>query len=139
MVFLLNERHQIRIPIAGHNEHLLVRVLAWVWVHKNVQQAASLDWTGAPQLEAGYRFAQGFGEFLVAYRFLTTEGQLVYDPFAGSNITGAAAESLGRRWISTDTQADYVEGSRFRFEEFGVDGAVGNLILSPTAKPRAAA
>ena len=43
----------------------------------------------------------------------------MYDPFAGSNITGAAAEALGRRWISTEIRADYVEGSRLRFEEAG--------------------
>ena len=64
------------------------------------------------------RFPLEVPDFFV--RFLTTEGQLVYDPFAGSNVTGAAAEALGRRWLSTDTQADYVEGSRFRFEEFGL-------------------
>lgn len=61
------------------------------------------------------RFPLEIPEFFV--RFLTVEGQLVYDPFAGSNITGAAAESLGRRWISTDTVIEYVEGSRLRFEE----------------------
>ena len=61
------------------------------------------------------RFPYEVPEFFV--RFLTSEGQLVYDPFAGSNITGAAAETLGRRWISTEIRADYVEGSRLRFEE----------------------
>ena len=63
------------------------------------------------------RFPYEVPEFFV--RFLTSEGQLVYDPFAGSNITGAAAEALGRRWISTEIRADYVEGSRLRFEEAG--------------------
>jgi site-specific DNA-methyltransferase (cytosine-N4-specific) len=61
------------------------------------------------------RFPYEVPEFFV--RFLTSAGQLVYDPFAGSNITGAAAEALGRRWISTEIRADYVEGSRLRFEE----------------------
>ena len=64
------------------------------------------------------RFPCEVPEFFV--RFLTSEGQLVYDPFAGSNITGAAAEALGRRWISTEIRADYVDGSRLRFEEIGV-------------------
>jgi site-specific DNA-methyltransferase (cytosine-N4-specific) len=63
------------------------------------------------------RFPYEVPEFFV--RFLTSEGQLVYDPFAGSNITGAAAEALGRRWISTEIRSDYVEGSRLRFEEAG--------------------
>ncbi|HEX3146570.1 MAG TPA: site-specific DNA-methyltransferase [Gemmataceae bacterium] len=61
------------------------------------------------------RFPYELPEFFV--RFLTAEGQLVFDPFAGSNITGAAAEALGRRWISTETHAGYVEGSRLRFED----------------------
>ena len=54
------------------------------------------------------RFPFEVPEFFV--RFLTTEGQLVYDPFAGSNVTGAAAEAAGRRWFSTEIRADYVEG-----------------------------
>lgn len=36
-------------------------------------------------------------------------------PFAGSNTTGAVAESLGMRWIAVDRVADYLEASRFRF------------------------
>src|ERR671922_49111 len=60
------------------------------------------------------RFPFEVPEFFV--RFLTTEGQMVYDPFAGSNVTGAAAEAEGRRWISTEIHAGYVEGSRYRFE-----------------------
>jgi hypothetical protein len=35
---------------------------------------ATLDWTGAPRFEVGYRLPSGFGEFAVAYRFLTSEG-----------------------------------------------------------------
>src|SRR5262245_49264945 len=46
---------------------------------------ASLDWTGAPRFELGYRLSEGFGEFLLSYRFLTTEGQDTiprFDPFS---------------------------------------------------------
>lgn len=42
-------------------------------------------------------------------KFLTDEDDLVLDPFAGSNTTGAAAERLRRRWISIEAQSDYVE------------------------------
>ena len=45
-------------------------------------------------------------------KFLTDEDDLVLDPFAGSNTTGAAAERLRRRWISIEAQSDYVESSR---------------------------
>jgi DNA modification methylase len=47
--------------------------------------------------------------------FLTEPGDLVLDPFAGSNTTGYVAESLSRRWVSMEISADYVEDSRLRF------------------------
>jgi DNA modification methylase len=49
-------------------------------------------------------------------QFLTDKNDLILDPFAGSNTTGAVAEDLGRRWIGVEAEADYVEGSRGRFE-----------------------
>lgn len=48
-------------------------------------------------------------------RFLTNKGDLVLDPFGGSNTTGAVAESLGRKWVSIEAQADYIRGSVGRF------------------------
>lgn len=50
--------------------------------------------------------------------FLTDEKDLVFDPFAGSNTTGAVAEELGRRWIGVEAEKAYVDGSRGRFEAF---------------------
>jgi site-specific DNA-methyltransferase (cytosine-N4-specific) len=61
------------------------------------------------------RFPTPVPEFFV--RFLTVPGQLVVDPFAGSNVTGHVAEKLGRRWLATEINADYVAGSRLRFAE----------------------
>lgn len=51
-------------------------------------------------------------------QFLTDVDDLVLDPFAGSNTTGAVAEELDRRWISVEADGDYVDGSRGRFEIF---------------------
>jgi len=49
-------------------------------------------------------------------RFLTKDkNSLVLDPFAGSNITGYAAEKLGRKWVSIEMDADYIAGARCRF------------------------
>lgn len=59
------------------------------------------------------RFPVAFAEFFL--RFLTVEGSLVYDPFAGSNSTGAAAEKMERYWIASEMHQDYLEGSKFRF------------------------
>lgn len=36
--------------------------------------SAALNWTVEPRLDVGYRLGSGFGEFLISYRFLVTEG-----------------------------------------------------------------
>ena len=59
------------------------------------------------------RMPAGLAEFFV--RFLTTQNDLVLDPFAGSNTTGSVAESLKRRWVSIESNLDYIRGSRGRF------------------------
>jgi DNA modification methylase len=59
------------------------------------------------------RFPQGFAEFFI--KFLTDEGDIVLDPFAGSNTTGFVAETFQRHWISFETSEDYLMGSRYRF------------------------
>jgi DNA modification methylase len=51
--------------------------------------------------------------------FLTESGDLVLDPFAGSNTTGAVAERLARRWISLEIRQDYAEDSALRFASPG--------------------
>ena len=51
-------------------------------------------------------------------RMLTDPGDLVMDPFGGSNSTGAIAEVEGRRWIATEPDRGYVEGSKGRFPQF---------------------
>lgn len=62
-------------------------------------------------------------EFFI--KFLTEPGDLVVDPFAGSNTTGAAAENLGRRWIAIEPDHDYVSGSRGRFGMWLADTSLG--------------
>lgn len=52
-------------------------------------------------------------EFFI--KFLTKPKELVVDPFAGSNTTGAAAELLKRRWIAIEPNEFYIEGSKGRF------------------------
>ncbi len=50
-------------------------------------------------------------------RFLTEPGDLVLDPFAGSNTTGEACEREKRRWLAFEIERSYLEASRFRFEQ----------------------
>jgi site-specific DNA-methyltransferase (cytosine-N4-specific) len=59
------------------------------------------------------RMPSGLAEFFI--KFLTKPDMLVLDPFGGSNTTGAAAEKLGRRWISIEPNDHYIAGSRGRF------------------------
>lgn len=61
------------------------------------------------------RFPKKFPEFFI--RFLTDKGDLVLDPFAGSNTTGYAAESLERRWLAFELEETYLRASLFRFED----------------------
>ena len=60
------------------------------------------------------RFPSALPEFFI--KLLTKPGDIILDPFAGSNVTGEVAESLGRQWISIELNPDYVAGSKFRFE-----------------------
>jgi DNA modification methylase len=60
------------------------------------------------------RFPEALPEFFI--RLLTDEGDTVLDPFAGSNVTGRAAETLARRWIACEVNEEYVAGSRLRFD-----------------------
>jgi DNA modification methylase len=59
------------------------------------------------------RFPAALPEFFI--KLLTEEGDLVVDPFAGSNTTGFVAESLRRRWIAMESVKPYLEASKTRF------------------------
>jgi len=60
------------------------------------------------------RFPSALPEFFV--RMLTDECDIVLDPFAGSNTLGMVAETLSRRWIAMEENAEYLQASKFRFE-----------------------
>lgn len=59
-------------------------------------------------------------------KFLTDPGDVILDPFAGSNTTGAVAEKLGREWVSIETDPEYASASRVRF-------GIGDEALEPAA------
>ncbi len=61
------------------------------------------------------RFPAELPRFFV--EFLTEPGELVLDPFAGSNTTGAVAERLGRQWIAIEKDQSYAKDSELRFNE----------------------
>jgi len=61
------------------------------------------------------RFPVEFPRFFID--FLTDEGDIVFDPFAGSNTTGQAAETSRRRWLAFEIDESYLRGSVYRFQE----------------------
>ena len=61
------------------------------------------------------RFPVALPDFFI--NFLTKPGELVLDPFAGSNVTGESAERLGRKWIGIEINEEYVRGSVLRFDK----------------------
>ncbi len=61
------------------------------------------------------RFPSTLPDFFL--RLLTDEGDVVVDPFGGSNTTGMVSEGLRRRWLIADDVEEYLEASKFRFEE----------------------
>ena len=63
------------------------------------------------------RFPAALPEFFI--KLCTKAGDLVVDPFAGSNTTGYVAESLGRNWIAVDLDRSYIAASKLRFTAGG--------------------
>jgi DNA modification methylase len=75
----------------------------------------------------------GLPEFFI--KMLTDEGDLVVDPFAGSNVTGEVCERLKRHWIAVDIVKEYLEGSKFRFDKvFGYESVERAKELSTTLR-----
>ena len=55
----------------------------------------TLDWTGAPRVELGYRLPEGFGEIALAYRFLGAQGTgTASGPFAAPDAPGSLLTRL---------------------------------------------
>lgn len=59
------------------------------------------------------RMPKEIPEFFIS--MLSSEGDLIFDPFGGSNTTGYIAEQLKRKWIATELNLDYIKGSKGRF------------------------
>jgi len=59
------------------------------------------------------RFPRALPEFFI--KLLTKPGDIILDPFAGSNTTGRVAEDLHRRWVAVDVEKSYIRASGIRF------------------------
>lgn len=72
------------------------------------------DWCDEQQVRSHpARMQSSLADFFI--NFLTEPGDLVFDPFGGSNTTGAQAETLQRRWVVTEPSTEYLLGSIGRF------------------------
>lgn len=59
------------------------------------------------------RYPSELPEYFI--RMCTDPGDLVFDPFGGSCITGEVSEKLSRRWICAELIEDYLKGAVGRF------------------------
>jgi len=60
------------------------------------------------------RFPATLPEFII--NLCTEPGDLVLEPFAGSNMTGRVAETLQRKWLAFEIEENYIKASKIRFE-----------------------
>ena len=59
------------------------------------------------------RYPADLPEYFI--RMLTDQDDLVFDPFAGSCVTGEVSEKLKRRWICCELIEEYLKGALYRF------------------------
>lgn len=61
------------------------------------------------------RMSGGLVNFFI--EFLTSPGDLVLDPFSGSNTSGYCAEKLKRKWVSFEIKKEYIKQACIRFND----------------------
>lgn len=123
MKSLLKNGYEAKLRPSGHQISDKFQVDRGGSIPPNLLQFANTDSNGHYLRECKRlgikphpaRFPIGLPDFFI--RFLTKTGEIVLDPFAGSNVTGEAADILGRRWIAIEISEEYAQGSRFRFEK----------------------
>ena len=59
------------------------------------------------------RYPADLPEYFI--RMLTDTGDMVFDPFGGSCVTGEVCERLKRKWTCVELREDYLKGAKGRF------------------------
>lgn len=72
------------------------------------------------------RFPAALPEYFI--RMLTDQGDSVFDPFAGSCVTGEVCERLRRKWVCVELIEDYLAGALGRFEEESLADSGAKLV-----------
>jgi len=78
------------------------------------------------------RFPEEIPRFFI--KMLTEPNDVVLDIFAGSNTTGAVAESLKRRWLAFEAHHEYLITSAFRFLKQTESSCIKKVIEQLTEK-----
>lgn len=116
--------------LADHNGSIPPNALQVPWTPEDQTAAESfLTFANTASFDAYSRYCReqeltrhparmpaGLPEFFI--KLLTDPGDLVLDPFGGSNTTGAVAERLRRKWIAVEPNREYIDGSKGRFPQF---------------------
>ena len=63
---------------------------------------AQLEWTGSPRIDLGYRLDEGWGEFLVSYRLLVTNGSATLPGFDLDGSDGVLKSRLSMNVFDFD-------------------------------------
>ncbi len=80
------------------------------------------------------RYPESLAQFFID--FLTDEGDLVVDPFAGSNVTGVVCNANERRWVGVELDSKYVESSVIRFDGHNLLEKVGSMTKVSTRRKK---
>ena len=122
MLRLIEQGYNAGLRPSGHNISLKFQIdnggaippnlLAIANTESNGKYLASCRKSNVAPHPARYPLA--LPEFFI--KFLTEDGDIVLDPFGGSNSTGEAAEKSRRHWLCFETDQEYLGTSRFRFE-----------------------
>lgn len=70
-----------------------------------------------------HEWGQSLGGMLDIVERLSNPGDVILDPFLGGGTTGAAAVSMGRKFIGTDIKPENIEISRARIQEVYVNAS----------------
>lgn len=88
-----------------------------VWYIENEPEIWNISTTPKGEKKFGYHPTQKPMKLLERIIIASTkEGDLVLDPFNGSGTTGIVCKKLGRRYIGIDSDVEYLELTKRRYE-----------------------
>jgi site-specific DNA-methyltransferase (cytosine-N4-specific) len=126
---LLEKGYRHKLRPSGHNISSKFRSNNLGAIPPNLIAAANNDSNSVYRkycqkhglVEHPAQFPRAIPAFFI--RMLTEPKDLVFDPFAGSCVTGEVAEAMGRRWICCELRNDYALAAQGRFDREATSAA----------------